>query len=400
MAKIVSEYVIEIEKKDKPGDRIDLRKLEILNTNVLKNYLKNRLENSQTYKEFVNLNIEKKVNEKLKKYQNEIDNKQKEKEKLENSFQLKLQKLQSEIDKVKESKIRDIEKAEIKKEKEILIDKSKEINNLNKEIALLKKEKSNEIKILEQELNRINDNKLNELEIKYKLQIQKLEDKLENKLTINSANLGQELEKHINSELENYYQDFKDTTLKFQPKAIKNTKPDWEIIFNFDNIKSKIIIDAKKQDTSTKTKKKNKDYFEKLEKDRINFNADFAILATELEEDDSFYIRKASSYENIYLVRPTVLIELLRILKIALDYKARMKNYSNQKNNDKNFAKIKMSYDELVSNILPSMIIQVNKRINEITTKAQTIKTSIDKIDKEAKSLVKDVSKSLEIYLK
>lgn len=372
MAKILDEYRIEIEQSDKPGSIIDLRDLKSIDISMLKNKIKEFAKNDDNFIRIINEKVSNIANSKdleINNLNNKIKN-------IEDEYKMKIE---SEITKIKLKNDLDIKDYD---------SRMKLINQAHiNEIDRLKK-----ISLLE-----IKDN-LNSLELQFEkersdlnLTIKNLENKLENRTTINSANLGRSLETQIDNNLNNYYQDYNNIIVKFQPKPIKNTKPDWLVEFEYEKISKRIVIDSKSEDPASKVRNKNSKYFEKLEKDRLNNEATFAILVTELESEQNFVIRKAPDYPYIIMCRPSALIELLRILKIALDSEVNLDLNSNDSSK---------KLVNIIEKVLPLYINTIDKSTQEILRKAETIKNSALNIEKEVNKIMKSTFNDLNDLLK
>lgn len=92
-----------------------------------------------------------------------------------------------------------------------------------------------------------------------------------------------------------------------------------------------IMFDMKNEADETTTKKKNEDYFKKLDKDRVEKNCEYAVLVSVLETDNELYsgITDVSySYDKMYVVRPQFFITIITILRNAalnsMKYKAEL----------------------------------------------------------------------------
>ena len=89
-----------------------------------------------------------------------------------------------------------------------------------------------------------------------------------------------------------------------------------------------IMFDMKNESDDAVNKKKNADYFDKLDKDRKKKDCEFAVLVSILEMDNDLYnngIVSVPGYEKMYVVRPDNFIPIITLLvqtsKKALEYK-------------------------------------------------------------------------------
>lgn len=82
-----------------------------------------------------------------------------------------------------------------------------------------------------------------------------------------------------------------------------------------------IMFEMKNQSDATATKKKNEDFFEKLDKDRRQKKCEYAVLVSMLELDNEQYNAGIADvsycYEKMYVVRPQCFIPIITILRNA-----------------------------------------------------------------------------------
>lgn len=71
-------------------------------------------------------------------------------------------------------------------------------------------------------------------------------------------------------------------------------------------------------ETKTKTKKKNEDFLEKLDKDRRKKGCEYAILVSMLESDNELYnkgiVNMSHRYDKMYVVRPQFFVPIITLL--------------------------------------------------------------------------------------
>ncbi len=79
-----------------------------------------------------------------------------------------------------------------------------------------------------------------------------------------------------------------------------------------------IMFEMKNEDDATKTKHRNSDFFQKLDKDRRNKNCEYAVLVSTLEADNEVYnngiIDVSYVYDKMYVIRPQFFIPLISLL--------------------------------------------------------------------------------------
>ena len=93
-----------------------------------------------------------------------------------------------------------------------------------------------------------------------------------------------------------------------------------------------IMFEMKNENDETSTKKKNEDFFAKLDKDRKEKRCEYAVLVSLLESDNEFYntgiVDVFYKYEKMYVVRPQFFIPIITLLRNAamnsMEYKAEL----------------------------------------------------------------------------
>jgi len=80
-----------------------------------------------------------------------------------------------------------------------------------------------------------------------------------------------------------------------------------------------IMFEMKNEDDATTTKKKNKDFFKELDKDRQEKNCEYAVLVSLLEKDNEYYddIVPIHEYKLMYSIRPQHFITIIGFLRQA-----------------------------------------------------------------------------------
>ena len=151
--------------------------------------------------------------------------------------------------------------------------------------------------------------------------------------------LGESLEQHC-------YTQYNQTLLPVMPNATfekdndavreddetKGTKGDFIFRDREDGVEYlSIMFEMKNEADETSTKRKNADFFDKLDKDRKKKGCEFAVLVSMLEPDNDLYnngIVVAPGYEKMYVVRPDNFISIITLLvqtsKKSLEYKKQL----------------------------------------------------------------------------
>ena len=90
-----------------------------------------------------------------------------------------------------------------------------------------------------------------------------------------------------------------------------------------------IMFEMKNENDTTSTKKKNEDFFAKLDKDRNDKNCEYAVLVTLLEPDSELYnqgiVDVSYKYPKMFVVRPQFFLPIISLLtqaaKKSIEYK-------------------------------------------------------------------------------
>ncbi len=93
-----------------------------------------------------------------------------------------------------------------------------------------------------------------------------------------------------------------------------------------------IMFEMKNENDATASKKKNEDFFAKLDKDRQQKNCEYAVLVSLLESDNEFYntgiVDVSYKYDKMYVIRPQFFIPIITLLRNAalnsLQYKTEL----------------------------------------------------------------------------
>lgn len=168
------------------------------------------------------------------------------------------------------------------------------------------------------------------------------------KLKLSTKMLGETLEQHCEIEFN-----------KLRPTAFQNayfekdndssggTKGDY-VYKEKDGQGNEIIsimFEMKNENDGTATKKKNEDFFAKLDKDRKDKNCEYAVLVSLLESENEFYnygiVDVSYRYEKMYVIRPQFFIPIITLLRNAamnsLKYKQELNLIRNQNIDITNF---------------------------------------------------------------
>jgi hypothetical protein len=106
-----------------------------------------------------------------------------------------------------------------------------------------------------------------------------------------------------------------------------------------------IMFEMKNENDETTTKKRNEDFFDKLDKDRKKKNCEYAVLVSLLESGNEFYntgiVDVSYKFNKMYVIRPQFFIPIITLLRNAaintMKYKAELNLIKNQNIDITNF---------------------------------------------------------------
>ncbi|WP_088323096.1 DUF2130 domain-containing protein [Polaribacter tangerinus] len=240
-----------------------------------------------------------------------------------------------------------IDQAEIKNKLAV----SEAIKNIEKERDALAndlKMKETEKQLLEKSLqekyvqNLLSKDKIIEMKDDEIARLKDFKQKLSTKM------VGETLEQHCEIEFNKLRATaFQRAHFEKDNDASGGTKGDYIYKENdeFGNEIISIMFEMKNENDETATKKKNEDFFHKLNKDRISKNCEFAVLVSNLELDNELYntgiVDVSYKFPKMYVVRPQFFIQIITLLRNAalnsMQYKAELNIIKNQNVDITNF---------------------------------------------------------------
>lgn len=221
-------------------------------------------------------------------------------------------------------------------------------------------------------------------------------EKLKRSRGINSKVMGENLENWIKTEFDNSMGLLGDVTLEKINKTIEGTKADFlftvfdeETIGNQKTILSQVIIEAKTQGETGKTK--NASHFTTLDINRKKNHSEYALLITELEQENEFLIQKINEYNDMFMIRPAYFITFLSLIRLlALKRKSIIKD-------ETLFKDKKLIIQELED--LKNDILGDNKIIAIIETHVLKLQKSNSEIQKHVNKIDDSISVILRTHL-
>ncbi|CAA0149338.1 DUF2130 domain-containing protein [Tenacibaculum maritimum] len=168
------------------------------------------------------------------------------------------------------------------------------------------------------------------------------------KLKLSTKMIGETLELHCEAEFNKLRATaFRNAYFEKDNDARRGSKGDY-IYKETDDTGNEIIsimFEMKNENDETATKKRNEDFFAKLDKDRKDKNCEYAVLVSLLESDNEFYntgiVDVSHKFDKMYVVRPQFFIPIITLLRNAamnsMKYKAELNLIRNQNIDITNF---------------------------------------------------------------
>ena len=396
---VISPTVLRLNSPAQAGDEIDLKDLQQVDLSYIDNLIKSGQDKAYNEK-FASLQREWRLTSEA------------EKKDINSQAQLQIQSLRQQIDALND-------KITAEKEKAILETK----NEYNPQIVQLKNDLQralDEKKNAEEQAKLLQKNADQEMiqSIKDQLTAEKMDnmqalkakDDEINALRLNKAStgvktLGEQLETWCNNEYQNYaltgFENCtweKDNTLvAFEGEDGKGTKADYIFrVYSSDkrtqeNELASVCMDMKNENPESKTKKKNADYYKKLDSDRTKKNCEYALLVSELEMDkfNDAPIVKVTDYPKMYMVRPPYFIAFLSIIEsLGKKYKDLLEKVNKDKLDFKEAQEIIDEFEQMKSAYLDKPLVAMESQLQDILDSSKKIADANQKINDTANKLI------------
>lgn len=286
--------------------------------------------------------------------------------------------------------------------KDTLADKDREILELRHQLESLKTQQKLAVREAVSEIERERDSLNSELEIqkqkhineentlkeKYEMQLNLKEEEVQRykdfKLRLSTKMVGESLEQHCENEFNRLRMTaFPTAYFEKDNDDSKGSKGDY-IFREFDTDGNEIIsimFEMKNEQDSTSTKKKNDDFFKKLDKDRNTKNCEYAVLVSMLEPESELYnngiVDVSYQYAKMYVIRPQFFIPIITLLRNAamnsMEYKRELAIIKNQEiditNFEENMENFKTGFSRnfrLASDKFQKAIEEIDKTIDHL----------------------------------
>lgn len=227
-----------------------------------------------------------------------------------------------------------VQQAEIQKKLEV----SEALKSIEKERdSLLNdlKSKESEQELLKKSMEEQFRNKLIASQETLKMKDEEIERLKDFKQKLSTKMVGETLEQHCETEFNRLRATaFRQAYFEKDNDSKAGTKGDY-IYRETDEAGNEIIsimFEMKNENDQTATKKRNEDFFAKLNKDRKEKNCEYAVLVSLLETDNEFYntgiVDVSHKHDKMYVIRPQFFIPIITLLRNAamnsLKYKAEL----------------------------------------------------------------------------
>ncbi len=244
-----------------------------------------------------------------------------------------------------------------------------------------------------------------------------------NKSALNVKLLGENLEAWCDNEFKtaHSYGAFEHCTWEKDNMLVKNegengsgTKADYifKVYSSDDSTKSLLTsacLDMKNENPNSTSKKKNSDYYKRLDENRAKKKCEYAILVSELEmkAENDVPIQRVSEYPNMYVVRPTYFMTFLGILmnlgkKYAnlLEQKEREdEKFKTGNEIQKEFEEFKNTYLVKPLKALNDKVLDIKKSAAKILEEGRKIDETVDLITNSTLEMIKTKIETLTIKL-
>jgi hypothetical protein len=195
--------------------------------------------------------------------------------------------------------------------------------------------KESEIKALEASLKMQLTEAINVKDAEIKSKEQLIEQYKDMKIRLSTKMLGETLEKHCEVQF-NQVRSMAFPTAYFEKDNDSSAGSKGDYIYRENDADGNEIIsimfEMKNESDETNAKKKNEDFFKKLDEDRDKKKCEYAILVSMLEADNELYnggiVDVSYRYPKMYVIRPQFFIPIITLLRNAamnsLEYKSQL----------------------------------------------------------------------------
>lgn len=391
---------------DSGKDKVYLAKLESVKKEQAAS---SQIEINKLNEKINSLEKEYKINLKLKEeeinnfYQNKIKDLENEKATLitNNQNDIKTIKIENELEKNKINEIANTKYIELENKYNNLV------QNFNQQIDIKRLEVENKYNTIISNLEKEKQKEIEQIKEQLNTTIKEKEDTINSlqrsKIMMNVKQTGEDLESWCHNEVTAYMQNgMFNCTWEKDNKVIKTiddtkgSKADYlfKIYASNNHLENEelasICLEMKDENPDSVNKKKNADYYKKLEENKIKKNCKYAILVSNLEIDkpNDLPIYKVREYENMYVVRPAYLMVFLNMItslttrfsELILANEQETLLLKSKTDLIEEFNKIKDTYLDKPLNRLSDIVEEIIKQSSAIKEASRKIDDNCDKI--------------------
>lgn len=428
-------------EEGKKDDLIDLRELTNVDLSALEevisngkdqvyqrklNELQERLNKEKSSElEMLKLSLAKEHQKVVNDLNNKLEtydlNKNHEIDKLKSEYDFEIERLNAYIKLIIDAKDKLINSMKLELENKYM----EQINELTQELKALEPKHELEVEKIKNEY----ESKLSQLKLAHSKEINKKNDiinqkdmmyqELQNrKSSLNVKMIGEELETWCNNEMESYMQNgfanckwIKDNKAVKTEGDVKGSKADY--IFNIyasenrnDNeLLANVCLEMKDENPSSTNKKKNSDYLAALHKNRLKKACKYAVLVSNLEVDNpnDLPIVRVREYEDMYIVRPAYMIVLLNMItSLTTKFKDLLLDANKKELELKTKLDLLAQFEALKKSYLENGLNKLEKSVNDIKTKSSNIIKAADDIDNLCNGIIngylREIQNKLETF--
>ncbi len=270
----------------------------------------------------------------------------------------------------------------------------KERDNLANELKI----KETQTQLLEKSITEQFTNKLSVKEEALKMKDEEIARLKDFKQKLSTKMVGESLEVHCENEFNKLRSiAFQGAYFEKDNDSREGTKGDY-IYREMDESGNEIIsimFEMKNENDQTATKKRNEDFFAKLDKDRSDKKCEYAVLVSLLETENEFYntgiVDVSHKYSKMYVVRPQFFIPIITLLRNAamnsMQYKAELSLIRSQNVDITNFEEkidefkegFARNYD-LASRQFKTAIDEIDKTMSHLQKTKEALLSSVNNL--------------------
>lgn len=407
---IKGKTVIELLEDAKKGDYVDLEDVLQVDTSIIERtidehrdhvYASRLAEVEKKYREEIAKEVALKELEMTKKIQKEED--------VSSDLRHKLEQATKEIENQKKIAAMEAQEKMLKRIAEL----EKIIAEQKAALEKSQLEKDNELLVQK-------DN----LEKKHQVAIKALEDQVSSlsmqKISMSVKQIGEDLEAWCNREVTTYMQNGlencvweKDNTVVKNDDESKGTKADY--IFSIyssaqhTELLASVCLEMKDESPLSTHHHKNKDFYEKLDKDRKKKNCKYAVLVSNLsaESSNDLPIYRVVEYQDMYVVRPQYLMIFLNLLtsltkrfaELVTQKESEKLDFKDRQEVLDDFEKIKETYLDKPLESMSNNLEVIRKQAEHIRDASIKIDDAVSKIINSYLNVIKEKISKFEIKL-